>query len=152
MCGLNGIFAYHSAANAPKESELIATREAMRARGPDGYGAWCNPDRRCALGHRRLSIIDLSERAAQPMVSQDGRIAIAFNGEIYNYSQLRAELVAGGVHFRTTSDTEVLLHLYQRYGFEMLQQLRGMYAFGIWDEARRGRISERTVKVLRRPT
>src|SRR2546430_9639717 len=73
MCGINGIFAYHSASSAPEETELLATREAMRARGPDGSGAWWIGDRHCGLGHRRLSIIDLSDRASQPMTSEDGR-------------------------------------------------------------------------------
>src|SRR6516164_2122863 len=116
MCGINGIFAYHSAASEPKETELLNTREAMRARGPDGTGLWWSSDRRCGLGHRRLSIIDLSDRASQPMASHDGRLIIVFNGEIYNYRQLRAELEAAGTHFRTTSDTEVILSLYEQRG------------------------------------
>src|SRR5215469_14827254 len=138
MCGINGIFAYHLAASTPKEAELFTTREAMRARGPDGAGAWWSVDRRCGLGHRRLSIIDLSDRAAQPMTSDDERLVVVFNGEIYNYPQLRVELEADGVHFRTTSDTEVLLHLYARHGAEMVHRLRGMFAFVIWDGERRG--------------
>ncbi len=110
----------------------------MRLRGPDGSGAWWTADRRCGLGHRRLSIIDLSERASQPMVSDDGSLVVVFNGEIYNYPQLRAMLEAEGTRFRTTSDTEVLLHLYSRYGFGMVDHLRGMFAFALWDGARRG--------------
>src|SRR5215211_6802188 len=104
MCGINGIFAYHPAASAPDESEVMATREAMRARGPDGSGLWWSAERRCALAHRRLSILDLSERAAQPMASADGRLVVTFNGEIYNYPELRAELEASGIRLRTTSD------------------------------------------------
>lgn len=138
MCGINGIFAWHDAAAAPTETELLATREDMRARGPDGCGAWWTEDRRCALGHRRLAIIDLSERAAQPMLSADGKYAVTFNGEIYNYPALRAELEAQGARFRTTSDTEVLLHLYARHGAEMVQHLRGMFTFAIWDGEKRG--------------
>ena len=138
MCGINGIFAYHSASSAPQETELLATREAMRARGPDGSGAWWSVDRRCGLGHRRLSIIDLSDRASQPMASEDGRFVVVFNGEIYNYPQLRAELETDGARFRTTSDTEALLHLYAHYGADMVHRLRGMFAFAIWDQARRG--------------
>src|SRR5712692_790460 len=137
MCGINGIFAYHSASSAPGEAELLATRDAMRARGPDGSGAWWSADRRCGLGHRRLAIIDLSGRASQPMTSEDGRFVVVFNGEIYNYPQLRVELEADGARFRTTSDTEALLHLYARHGAEMVHKLRGMFAFAIWDEARR---------------
>ena len=90
MCGINGIFAYHSAASAPKESELLATREAMRNRGPDGSGAWWSGDRRCGLGHRRLTILDLSDRAAQPMASADGRFVVTFNGEIYKSAKKSA--------------------------------------------------------------
>jgi asparagine synthase (glutamine-hydrolysing) len=137
MCGINGIFAYHSAASVPKLAELIATREAMRARGPDGSGEWWSTGRRCGIGHRRLSIIDLSERASQPMASEDGRFVVVFNGEIYNSPQLRLELEADGARFRTTSDTEVLLHLFARRGADMVDRLRGMFAFAIWDDARR---------------
>jgi asparagine synthase (glutamine-hydrolysing) len=124
----------------PLESELLATREAMRARGPDGAGFWWTTDRRCGLAHRRLTILDLSDRASQPMTSEDGVLAVVFNGEIYNYRELRAELESTGVRFRTTSDTEVLLRLYTHYGIEMVHRLRGMFAFAIWDEQRRGLI------------
>jgi asparagine synthase (glutamine-hydrolysing) len=137
MCGVNGIFAYHPAAGAPEEVELLATRDAMRARGPDGSGLWWSSHRRCGLGHRRLSILDLSDRASQPMASADGKLVITFNGEIYNYKVLRAELEADGARFLTTSDTEALLHLYTRHGAEMVHRLRGMFAFAIWDEIRR---------------
>src|ERR1700740_2402688 len=137
MCGINGILAYHSASSAPDKAELLATRDAMRARGPDGSGLWWSSDRRCGLGHRRLSILDLSDRASQPMASADGKLVITFNGEIYNYSALRAELEVAGASFRTTSDTEALLHLYARHGVAMVRRLRGMFAFAIWDEMRR---------------
>ncbi|THD77694.1 MAG: asparagine synthase (glutamine-hydrolyzing) [Phenylobacterium sp.] len=138
MCGLNGIFAFNPAAGLPKEAELLATREAMRARGPDGVGVWWSEDRRCGLAHRRLSIIDLSDRALQPMASADGRLVITFNGEIYNYAELRRELEGEGVRHRTTSDTETLLHLYARDGIAMVRRLRGMFAFAIWDQAKQG--------------
>jgi asparagine synthase (glutamine-hydrolysing) len=138
MCGLNGLFAYHSAAGRPKNTELLTTRDAMRARGPDGAGTWWSGDGRCGLGHRRLSILDLSERALQPMAGEDGHFVIVFNGEIYNYPELRRELTKQGACFRTTSDTEVLLHLYARHRAQMVHRLRGMFAFAIWDEERRG--------------
>src|SRR5438105_4396434 len=138
MCGINGIFAYHSAASAPKNGELLLTRDHMFRRGPDGAGQWRSTDGRCALAHRRLSIIDLTDRAAQPMVGADGRFAIVFNGEIYNYPELRRHLEFEGQQFNTTSDTEVLLQLYARMGREMVHRLRGMYAFAIWDTERRG--------------
>jgi asparagine synthase (glutamine-hydrolysing) len=137
MCGINGIFAYHPASGMPHEAELLATREAMRARGPDGAGLWWNAERRCGLAHRRLAILDLSDRAAQPMASPDGRLVVTFNGEIYNYRELRAELEAAGVGLRTSSDTEALLYLYAREGAAMVHRLRGMFAFAIWDEAKR---------------
>src|SRR6516225_10216530 len=137
MCGINGIFAYHRAAGMPAAAELSATREAMRARGPDGAGAWWSGDRRCGLGHRRLAILDLSERAVQPMASADARYVVTFNGEIYNYPSLRKELEAEGVVFRTTSDTEALLHLFARDGAAMVHRMRGMYAFAIWDNIAR---------------
>ena len=138
MCGVNGIFAYHAAASTPQARELLITRDAMRKRGPDGAGTWWSADRRCGFGHRRLAILDLSERASQPMISEDGRFAIVFNGEIYNYRELRCGLETRGIRFRTTSDTEVLLHLYACHGAEMMDRLRGMFALAIWDEKRRG--------------
>jgi asparagine synthase (glutamine-hydrolysing) len=138
MCGLNGIFAYHPAAGLPTNTELLATREAMRMRGPDGAESWWSEDGRCGLAHRRLSIIDLSDRASQPMMSADGSLVIVFNGEIYNHPALRRDLERQGAVFRTTSDTEVLLQLYARYGAEMVHHLRGMFAFSIWDSERRG--------------
>ena len=133
MCGINGIFAYNVAAGAPTRDELLATRDHMQRRGPDGFGESWSDDRRLALGHRRLSIVDLSDRAAQPMVSATGRYTVVFNGEIYNYPELKRELEIGGVEFASSSDTEVLLHLYERDGAQMVQRLRGMFAFAIWD-------------------
>jgi asparagine synthase (glutamine-hydrolysing) len=137
MCGINGIFAYHYAANPIGRDELIRTRDHMAKRGPDGFGAWYSEDGRLGLGHRRLSIIDLSEAGAQPMLSADGRFAVTFNGEIYNYRELRSELEAKGRTFKSHSDTEVLLHLYAVKGAEMVHDLRGMFAFAIWDRERR---------------
>ena len=145
MCGINGIFAYHRAAGLPAEIELLTSRDRMRSRGPDGHGAWWDPSRRCGLGHRRLSILDLSDRASQPMLAADGKIAVTFNGEIYNYPALRRELEAQGVRFVTTSDTEVLLHLYARHGTDMVRKLRGMFAFAIWDDVKRGLFVARDV-------
>ena len=103
----------------------------MHTRGPDAEGLWTSAG--VVLGHRRLAILDLDARANQPMVSIDGRYTIVFNGEIYNFRELRRELEAEGVAFRTTSDTEVLLALFAREGERMLPRLRGMFAFAIWD-------------------
>ncbi len=138
MCGITGIFAYRPAAPKPEAAELRRMRDYMAARGPDGAGEWLSDEGRVALGHRRLSIIDLEDRAAQPMTSVDGRLAITFNGEIYNYRALRASLEARGYVFRTESDTEVLLHLYAAKGRDMVRELRGMFAFAIYDVARGG--------------
>ncbi len=133
MCGVAGIFAYHYASLDVDVEELRKIRDHMAARGPDGSGEWLSNDRRVGLGHRRLSIIDLDERASQPMVSADGKHVISFNGEIYNYRGLRGELEKKGRCFRTESDTEVLLQMYAEYGTEMLPKLRGMFAFALWD-------------------
>jgi len=103
----------------------------MRLRGPDAEGLWVGNG--VALGHRRLAILDLDARSNQPMVTIDGNYSIVFNGEIYNFRELRTELEAEGVVFRTTSDTEVLLALFAREGERMLPRLRGMFAFAIWD-------------------
>ena len=108
-------------------------RDHMAARGPDGAGEWYSADQRVGLLHRRLAIIDLSERGAQPMASADGQLVIVFNGEIYNYRELRRELEAEGCVFRSDSDTEVLLQLYARDNEQMLAKLRGMFAFALWD-------------------
>jgi asparagine synthase (glutamine-hydrolysing) len=105
----------------------------MAARGPDGAGEWWDLESRVGLGHRRLSIMDLSDRALQPMTSECGRYVIVFNGEIYNNPELRRSLEANGCVFRTTSDTETLLHLYAAKGADMVGDLRGMFAFSIWD-------------------
>src|SRR5258708_36671695 len=112
MWGINAISAFHAAAQPAVEDELIRTRDAMRARGPDAAGAWFSPDRHIALGHRRLSILDLDHRADQPMLAPGGQAAIVYNGEIYNYRELRPKLEAAGETFSTTSATEVLLPMY----------------------------------------
>ncbi len=133
MCGIAGIYAFSSGALPVNRTELRTIRDHMTARGPDGQGEWYSSDGRVGLGHRRLAIIDLSEGGAQPMASHDGQNVITFNGEIYNYRELRKELEAQGHVFRSDSDTEVLLQLYQAKGTAMLQDLRGMYAFALWD-------------------
>ena len=133
MCGIAGLYAFNPSAPPADRAELRTIRDHMSARGPDGLGEWFSENGRVAFGHRRLAIIDLTEGGAQPMHSADGQLVITFNGEIYNYRELRRELEAQGHVFRTGSDTEVLLHLYQAKGTAMLQDLRGMYAFALWD-------------------
>jgi asparagine synthase (glutamine-hydrolysing) len=135
MCGINGIFAYHPAASAIDRDELVRTRDHMAARGPDDAALWIAADERCGLGHRRLSIIDLSPAGAQPMASADGNLVVTFNGELFDYRALRAQLEARGRIFRSQSDTEVLLHLYAEKGQDMVHDLRGMFAFAIWNVA-----------------
>ena len=139
MCGIAGIYAYLDVAPAVDRGELARMNVRMAVRGPDGSGDWISNDGRVGFTHRRLAIIDLSERGAQPMHSADGRLTITFNGEIYNYRELRAELERKGFEFRTESDTEVLLQLYADRGVAMVEALRGMFAFGLWD-ARHGRL------------
>ena len=138
MCGIAGIYSYHYAANPIDLGELRLIRDRMAARGPDGAGEWCSTDRRVGFGHRRLAIIDLSELGAQPMFSADGKTVITCNGEIYNYRELRAELKSQGHVFRTQTDTEVLLQLYAARGPAMVDELRGMFAFALWDSEKRG--------------
>src|SRR5208282_1783290 len=134
MCGIVALLDCTGAGVDP--NELVRIRDAMAARGPDGKGLWISPDARVGLAHRRLSLLDLSEAGAQPMANQDRSLRIVFNGEIYNYRELRRELEEKGFVFRSGTDTEVLLHLYACKGEGMLDALRGMFAFVIWDERR----------------
>lgn len=129
MCGIAGTYRW-------PDGKVVTDRltDTLAHRGPDGAGRYGHPvgDGEVQLGHRRLAIIDLSDTGAQPMVS-DG-LALTYNGELYNAPELRAELAAAGVRFRGTSDTEVLLEAWRRWGTDCLPRLRGMFAFGIFDE------------------
>ena len=131
MCGIAGFLGPWSGAL------LEAMVAALRHRGPDGEGRVFDAKAGLALGHTRLSIIDLSDAAAQPMATADGRYTLTFNGEIYNYRALRAELQAAGVRLRTNSDTEALLELFARHGAACLGKLHGIFAFAVWDAAER---------------
>jgi asparagine synthase (glutamine-hydrolysing) len=137
MCGINGVVRLRPGAPTLDREELQRTSRAQSSRGPDGEGEWLSPSGLAAFGHRRLAIIDLSPTAAQPMCSADGRYVLVFNGEIYNYRELRQELEQAGTRFRTQSDSEVLLALYARDGAAMLPRLRGMFAIALWDETER---------------
>jgi asparagine synthase (glutamine-hydrolysing) len=137
MCGIAAIFNYRPSADYVSHEELLAIRDHMSRRGPDGAGEWISPDRRVGLGHRRLSIIDLSPSGAQPMFNEDRSLAIIFNGEIYNYRELRSQLSANGYRFESQSDTEVILKLYDQRGTDVVHALRGMYTFLIWDAPKR---------------
>lgn len=138
MCGIAGIFSYRNNGSLINKEELLQVRDAMIPRGPDGYGLWISQNKNIGLAHRRLSIIDLSDAGAQPMTTEDGKSLIVFNGEIYNYRDIRARLVKKGYRFHSQSDTEVLLHLYAEKGMDMIHELRGMFAFAIWDEDKKG--------------
>ncbi|HXA17352.1 MAG TPA: asparagine synthase (glutamine-hydrolyzing) [Thermoanaerobaculia bacterium] len=133
MCGIAAIFSYGSTAPGVDRDEIEAITERMRPRGPDAGGAWISPDSRVALGARRLAIIDLTDEGTQPMADVDDELRIVFNGEIYNYRELRARLERLGARFHSTTDTEVLLQLYRHDGANMVELLRGMFAFAIWD-------------------
>jgi asparagine synthase (glutamine-hydrolysing) len=137
MCGIAGIYAYLDVAPPVDRAELGRMNDRMAARGPDDTRQWFGADGRVGFAHRRLAIIDLSEGGAQPQLSADGSLVITFNGEIYNFRELRAKLQARGRIFRSESDTEVLLQLYAEYGDAMVSRLRGMFAFGLWDLRRR---------------
>src|SRR5580658_3618375 len=137
MCGIFGVLTVNQPAAQLQVERALA---AVVHRGPDGEGIW----RRAhggppfvAFGHRRLAIIDLSDSAAQPMESRDGAVCLTYNGEIYNYRELREELESVGFAFRSTGDTEVLLNAYRHWGPACLSRLNGMFAFCLWDEMRR---------------
>ena len=133
MCGIAGRF---NATALPPDAAWHERADALLAhRGPDGRGRFT--DVCCELVHRRLALIDLSETGAQPISNEDGAVQVVCNGEIYNHRELRAELGARGHTFRGTSDTEVLAHLYEEHGAGMVERLRGMFAFAVYDSARR---------------
>ncbi|HEX3142795.1 MAG TPA: hypothetical protein VHQ64_02415, partial [Pyrinomonadaceae bacterium] len=136
MCGIAGLIA-----NDP-EARIGAMLKTIEHRGRDDEGVWTSPPiddggRQVCFGHRRLSIIDTSAAGHEPMFSRDGRFTLTFNGEIYNYRELRAELEAKGHAFRTQTDIEVLLTAWQEWGEASLQRLNGMFAFALWDEKER---------------
>ncbi len=131
MCGIVG-FTNHIS-NAEEVIDVMMDR--IRHRGPDADGKYIDAD--IALGHRRLSIIDVSSSGDQPIFNEDGSMVIVFNGEIYNYRDIREKLIAAGHKFRTNTDTEVLIHGYEEYGEKLLDMLRGMFSFVIWDKNKR---------------
>ena len=132
MCGISGIWRNSNSFFDLQSIERMKLK--MSHRGPDGSGTWSSSDQKVILGHNRLSIIDLSENGAQPM--NRGVYTISFNGEIYNYLEIKHELKNKNLSFSSDSDTEVLLAAYQTWGADMLQKLDGMFAFAIYDEAK----------------
>ena len=131
MCGIAGIAAL--AAESPiSEMEVRRMLPPLRHRGPDGSGTYQDPKGRIALGHTRLSILDLAG-GAQPMHNEDQTVWVSFNGEIFNYIELREALLKAGHRFNTRSDTEVIVHAYEQYGDDFVQQLNGQFAIALWD-------------------
>jgi asparagine synthase (glutamine-hydrolysing) len=135
MCGMCGILAT-SPGFAVGEDVVGAMRDTMVHRGPDDSGTWVSPSGRVAFGHQRLSIVDLSSAGHQPMTNEDGTLWITYNGEVYNHRALRTELEAKGHRYRSQTDTETILHLYEEEGPRCVERLQGMFAFAIWDEKR----------------
>jgi asparagine synthase (glutamine-hydrolysing) len=140
MCGIVGYLSQRKPIDA---GLLAAMRDTLAHRGPDGEGIWLAEDGLVGLGHRRLAIVDLSEGGHQPMASQDGRLLLNFNGEIYNHHELREELSAFGWTFQSSSDTEVLLAAYQHWGEAALDRVAGQFAFAIYDRAARSLFAAR---------
>ncbi|MFQ5647533.1 MAG: asparagine synthetase B family protein, partial [bacterium] len=149
MCGIAGKLNFDF--QSPVSPALIKemTRE-IHYRGPDDEGVWVSGN--IALGQRRLSIIDLSRAGHQPMCNEDGTVWITYNGEIYNFPDLRKDLITKGHRFRSHTDTEVIIHLYEEYGTGCLSFMRGMFAFGLWDDNKkllflaRDRIGQKPLK------
>ena len=135
MCGIAGVLTYRGSAPNRLVSEMIG---AIRYRGPDDSGVWCDERVGVGLGHARLSILDLSPEGHQPMLSSSGRYALSYNGEVYNFAELRSELESAGAKFRGHSDTEVMLSAFEEWGIERaVRRFVGMFAFALWDRERR---------------
>jgi asparagine synthase (glutamine-hydrolysing) len=138
MCGIAGMIDLRAGVSRNSLTQVVAAmRDSLIHRGPDDAGIWLDPNGRCALGHRRLSIIDLSEEGRQPMGNEDGSVQVTFNGEIYNYSALRERLTSEGHTLHTKTDTEVLPHLFEGFDPDAVEELDGMFAFGVWHRHKR---------------
>ncbi len=138
MCGITGFIQQKNASASDLHAVCTRMTDTITHRGPDASGVWVDPDRPLALGHRRLSIIDLTDAGAQPMVSASGRYVLSFNGEIYNFIRLRKQLEAGGYPYKGHSDTEVILAAVEKLGVrEAIAQLEGMFAIALWDRQAR---------------
>lgn len=135
MCGIAGLFEFSAVSPGERENIVRAMTDSIAHRGPDAHGTWHDPLGRCSLGHRRLSIIDTSDAGRQPMSDASGRWTISFNGEIYNFLELRAQLEAAGCRFRGRTDTEVLLNALSLWGVDALNRLDGMFALAAFDRA-----------------
>jgi asparagine synthase (glutamine-hydrolysing) len=135
MCGIAGALVFDAPNFSVTPHYLSAMRDTMVHRGPDGAGLWISADAHVGLAHRRLSIIDVSTAANQPMSNEDGSVRLVFNGEIYNHAEIRRELLALGGHIWRTdhSDTEVIVHAFEQWGIDCIHRFRGMFAFALWD-------------------
>lgn len=134
MCGICGFLKLSGNSKSINERLLEQMTDKMALRGPDGRGVWFNQSASCGLGHRRLSIVDLSDTANQPMKNNDGSVVICFNGEIYNSEEIRKEIVDKYHWITDHSDTEMMLHAYEEWGIECIQKFRGIFAFALYDE------------------
>lgn len=134
MCGVAGVVALKGSLSRPQRVYRAVFDRFLSHRGPDGHGVWRNLDDEVFLAHYRLAIIDVSPTAAQPMADARG-VVITYNGEIYNYRELRVAAQQKGYRFRTASDTEAILAAYEQHGVDALSDLRGMFAFALWDES-----------------
>jgi asparagine synthase (glutamine-hydrolysing) len=140
MCGICGVYEWGSAEPGVTASLIAAMRDEMVHRGPDDAGVYVTEDGRLGLGHRRLSIVDLSEAGRNPMTNEDGRVWITFNGEIYNHQVLRRRLLELGHQYRSRTDTETILHLYEERGLDFVHELEGFFAIALWDNRDRSLI------------
>ncbi len=131
MCGIFGVI------GRPSTDGLRAAAATLHHRGPDAFGEWSSAEGPIYLAHCRLSIIDLSDAGRQPLANEDGSIQVVFNGEIYNFAALRTDLISRGHHFRSKTDTEVIVHAYEEWGDQCVEFFRGIFAFGLWDSKQR---------------
>ena len=134
MCGITGFWDLKQRNNKEHIETIIKNMtNVIQSRGPDDKGLWESECKKVCFGHNRLSIIDLSKNGKQPFISMDENFIITFNGEIYNYKEIRKELIAKNINFKSHSDTEVIIESYKYWGLEFLKKLRGMFAFALWD-------------------
>ena len=136
MCGISGIYNYlDKSINSKSIIEKIV--KLQHARGPDDQGIWESECKKICFGHNRLAIIDLSQKGKQPFISNDEKLVITFNGEIYNFKEIREELIKKNINFKSNSDTEVILESYKFWGLYFIKKLRGMFAFALWDSIKK---------------
>ena len=136
MCGIAGVYHFQNS-KTTNEKIVVKMRDTLIHRGPDSAGFYISKDEKVGLGHRRLAIIDLSPAGHQPMTNEDKTVWIVFNGEIYNFQELKSELIKKKHRFLSKSDTEVIIHAYEEYGFDCVKKFNGMFAFALWDKKKK---------------